>query len=109
MGINDYAVLGALRAFEEAGRGNLCLAVSHGAGPEARRELRLPNTRLVASVAYFPEKYGESLLLLALDILNKRAAPPAVYMPVQVLTRKNVSEFYPQDTFIGIEARDSKL
>jgi ribose transport system substrate-binding protein len=109
MGINDYAVLGALRAFEEAGRSDMCLAVSHGGGPEARRELRLPNSRLVAAVAFFPEKYGESLLLLALDILNKRPAPPAVYMPVQVLTRKNVSEFYPQDTFAGSPLPDTTL
>ena len=100
-GINDYAVLGALRAFEEAGRSAMCLAVSHGGGPEARRELRLANTRLIATVAFFPEKYGESLLLLALDILNKRNTPPAVYMPVQLLTRKNVGEFFPHDTFAG--------
>lgn len=105
-GINDYAVLGALRAFEEAGRSNMCLAVSHGGGPEARRELRLPSTPLVATVAFFPEKYGESLLLLALDILNKRATPPAVYMPVQILTRKNVDDFYPLDVFPGTS--DSK-
>jgi hypothetical protein len=41
-GINDYAVLGALRAFEEAERSNRCLAASHGGSPKARRELRLP-------------------------------------------------------------------
>jgi ribose transport system substrate-binding protein len=101
-GINDYAVLGALRAFEEAGRSSSCLAVSYGGGPEARRELRLPNTRLIAAVAFFPERYGENLLLLALDILNKRATPPAVYMPVQLLTRKNVDQFYPHDASTGI-------
>ena len=100
-GINDYAVLGALRAFEEAGRSQMCVAVSHGGGPEARRELRLPNTALAAVVAFFPERYGESLLLLALDILNRRPTPPAVYMPMQVLTRRNVDEFYPHDTFIA--------
>ena len=100
-GINDYAVLGALRAFEEAGRNNMCLAVSFGGGPEARRELRLPNTRLVAAAAFFPEKYGEQLILLALDILHKRTTPPAVYMPVQLLTRKNVDNFYPHDTIGG--------
>ncbi len=100
-GINDYAVLGALRAFEEAGRSDLCLAVSHGGGPEARRELRLPNSRLFAAIAFFPERYGESLVHLALDMLNKRATPPAIYMPVQVLTRRNVDEFYPHDTFTG--------
>ena len=108
-GINDYAVLGALRAFEEAGRSNVCLAVSHGGGPEARRELRLPNTRLVAAVAFFPEKYGESLLLLTLDILNKRNIPPAIYMPVQILTRKNVGELYPHDTFTASATGDVGL
>jgi ribose transport system substrate-binding protein len=97
-GINDYAVLGALRAFEEAGRSNMCLAASHGGSPEARRELRLPNIRLVAAIEFFPERYGECLILLALDILNKRTTPPAIYMPVQVLTPKNVDEFYPRDT-----------
>jgi ribose transport system substrate-binding protein len=98
-GINDYAVLGALRAFEEAGRSHLCIAVSHGGGPEARRELRLPNSRLFAAIAFFPERYGENLIHLALDILNKKTTPPAVYMPVQVLTPRNVNDCYPHDTF----------
>lgn len=100
-GINDYAVLGALRAFEEVGRSNMCLAVSHGGGPEARRELRLANSRLIAAVAFFPERYGESLVHLALDILNNRTILPAVYMPVQILTPKNVDDFYPHDRLTG--------
>lgn len=108
-GINDYAVLGALRAFEEAGRSNLCLAVSHSGGPEARRELRLANSRLVAAVAFFPERYGENLVRLALDIVNKRATPPAVYMPVQVLTQRNIDEFYPHDIFAASTEAGGKL
>jgi ribose transport system substrate-binding protein len=108
-GINDYAVLGALRAFEEAGRSNMCLAVSHGGGPEARRELRLRNSRLIAAVAFFPEQYGESLIRLALDLLNKRATPPAVYMPVQVLTAKNVDVLYPHDTSPLLTESSQKL
>jgi ribose transport system substrate-binding protein len=100
-GINDETVLGALRAFEEAGRSNMCLAVSHGGGPEARREIRLPHGRLVAAVAFFPERYGESLVRLALDILNKKATPPAIYLPVQILTRQNVDQLYPHDSMAG--------
>jgi ribose transport system substrate-binding protein len=98
-GINDFAVLGALRAFEEAGRSKLCLAVGFGAIPEARRELRLPSTRLTGSVAFFPERYGESVLKLALDILHHRAAPPAIYVPVQLMTPKNIDQFYPKYIF----------
>jgi ribose transport system substrate-binding protein len=98
-GINDFAVLGALRAFEEAGRSNLCLAVGLGGTPEGRRELRLPNTRLAGCVGFFPERYGKSALALALDILHKRSVPPAIYAPVQLITPQNVNQFYPKDIF----------
>jgi len=42
--------------------------VGQNGEPEARAELRVPHTRMIASVAYFPEKYGDGLLRLALDI-----------------------------------------
>jgi ribose transport system substrate-binding protein len=106
-GVNDFAVLGALRAFEEAGRGNYCLAVSIGGGPEARRELRLSSSHLHACVAAFPERYGESVIQLAIDILDHRSTPPAVYMPVQVLHAKNVNAFYPKDIFSNSGDGDS--
>src|SRR5689334_7507301 len=63
-GINDASVLGALRAFEEAGRSASCAAMGQNASPEARQELRTPRTRLVGSVAFFPEKYGDGVLKL---------------------------------------------
>jgi ribose transport system substrate-binding protein len=98
-GVNDYAVLGALRAFEEAGRANLCLAVGLGATPESRRELRMPNTRLIASVAFFPERYGEGVIPLALDLLHSKIVSPAIYAPIQLLTVRNVDQFYPKDIY----------
>lgn len=98
-GINDFVVLGALRAFDEAGRRDQCLAVGLAAIPEARQELRLPGTRLVASVGFFPERYGSSLLRLALDILQRKSVPPAVYAPVELITQQNVDRFYPKDLY----------
>jgi ribose transport system substrate-binding protein len=100
-GINDFAVLGALRAFDEAGRRDQCLAVGLAAIPEARQELRLPGTRLVASVGFFPERYGTTLLRLALDVLQHKSLPPAVYAPVELITPQNVDRFYPKDLFPG--------
>jgi ribose transport system substrate-binding protein len=97
VGVNDSAVLGALRAFEETGRANLCLGVGLGAIPEAREELRRRSTRLIGSVAFFPENYGESLVQLALEILHKRSVPPAVYASIQMITARNVDKFYPND------------
>src|SRR5689334_21112904 len=45
--INDTSALGARRAFQEAGRTERCVVISHNASPEGRAELREPNTRLV--------------------------------------------------------------
>ncbi|HTP89030.1 MAG TPA: substrate-binding domain-containing protein [Candidatus Acidoferrales bacterium] len=99
---NDPSALGSIRAFEEAGRGNDCAVAGQNAEPEARAELRTPGTRLIASVAYFPEKYGDGLLRLALDILSRKAVPPAVFTNHQVITTDNVDHFYPNDSLLAV-------
>jgi ribose transport system substrate-binding protein len=98
---NDTSALGTIRAFEEAGRGSDCAVVGQNAEPEARAELRSSATRLIASVAYFPEKYGDGLLRLALDILARKAVPPAVFTTHQIITRENVDHFYPNDSLLS--------
>ncbi len=98
-GVNDLAVLGALRAFEEVGRSPLCMALGVGAFPEARRELRSSQTRLVGSIATFPERYGDNLIQLALDILHRKSVPPAIYAPIQLITPMNIDEVYPRSLF----------
>lgn len=102
-GVNDLAVLGALRAFAEVGRSNLCLGLGVGAFPEARRELRSPQTRLIGSVATFPERYGDNLIQIALDILHNKPVAPAVYAPIQLITPKNIDQFYPSALFAGAD------
>ena len=97
IGINDEATLGGLRAFEESGRSEFCAAVALGGVHQTRAELRSLGTRLIACVAFFPERYGESLMRLALEILHKRHVPPAVYAQPQLLTPQNVNNFYPAD------------
>jgi ribose transport system substrate-binding protein len=95
--INDPSALGALRAFQEAGRTEACAIVGHNASPEGRTEMRQAGTRLVGSVAYFPEKYGAEILRVALDILHHRAVPPAVFVKHQMVTPDNVNHVYPND------------
>ena len=97
---NDSSALGALRAYEEAGRASECAIVGQNAEPEARAELRSANTRLIASVAYFPEKYGDGLLKLALELLSRKAVPPAVFTTHQTITTDNVDHFYPNDSLL---------
>ena len=101
---NDSSALGALRAFQEAGRAGDCIIVGQNAEPEARAELRTPQTRLIASVAYFPEKYGDGLIRLAFDILARRVVPPAVFTSHQLITPENVDHFYPNDALMSVPA-----
>lgn len=97
---NDPSALGAVRAFEEAGRASGVAVVGQNAEPEARAELRRPRSPLIGSVAYFPEKYGDGLIRLALDILSRKPVPPAVFMKHQLITPENVDHFYPNDPLL---------
>jgi ribose transport system substrate-binding protein len=99
---NDPSALGAARAFQEAGRADTCAIVGQNAEPDARAELRQERTPLVASVGYFPEQYGDGLIKLALDILTRKPAPPAVFVHHHVITRENVDHFYPNDALLGV-------
>jgi ribose transport system substrate-binding protein len=95
--INDPSALGALRAFQEAGRTDSCVIMGQNASPEGRAELREPGTRLIGSVAYFPEKYGQEIVNVALDILHRQPVPPAVFVKHQLVTPQNVNHVYPND------------
>jgi ribose transport system substrate-binding protein len=100
---NDPSALGAARAFQEAGRADTCAIVGQNAEPDARAELREPRSPLVASVGYFPEKYGDGLIRLALEILGRRPVPPAVFVKHQIITRETVDHFYANDALMGVE------
>jgi len=102
--INDASALGALRAFQEAGRTETCAIMGQNASPEGRAELRERGTRLIGSVAYFPERYGEDLVRVALDILNRRPVPPAVFVKHQLITPETVNHFYPNDRLMAMAA-----
>jgi ribose transport system substrate-binding protein len=95
--VNDICALAALRAYEEAGARHLCAVVGQNSIHEARNELRRPGTRLVGTVAYFPERYGDELIPLALSILQKKALPSTVFVKHQLITPYNVDLVYPLD------------
>ena len=98
---NDASALGAARAFEAAGRASSCAIVGQNAEPDARAELREPRTPLIASIGFFPERYGDGLIRVALDILSQKQVPPAVFTRHQLITPENVDHFYPNDVLLG--------
>ena len=98
--INDASALGALRAFQEAGRTQSCAVMGQNGSPEGRMELRQPGTRLIGSVAFFPDKYGDGLIQVAMNILNRRPVPPAVFVKHQLITPGTVDHHYPNDQLL---------
>jgi ribose transport system substrate-binding protein len=93
---NDPSTLGALRAFEEAGRQEFCATVGLGGIREGREELLRPGTRLVACVTFFPERFGDHVIPLALAILAGKPIPGAQFIKHELLTRNDVSRIYPE-------------
>jgi ribose transport system substrate-binding protein len=107
--INDPSALGALRAFEEIGRQEHCAVVGQNASAEARAEMRREGSRLLGSVGYFPEHYGDGILAVALDILRKKPAPPALFVKHHLVTADNVNHYYPNDAMLHSGDPDLEL
>ncbi len=96
--INDPCALGALQAFRDAGREQQCAIVGHNASPDVHAELARKESRLIGSVGYFPERYGEGVIPLALDLLAGRPVAPATFIRHEMVTPANLRTFYPVNT-----------
>lgn len=101
--INENAVLGAMRAATAAGRPSDLWFSGQGADPVIWREIAC-DPHYVASVAYFPERYGRTLIPAIIDIVRGRVAPgdsgavdvpPMLYTEHRVLTAATIRETYP--------------
>ncbi|HEY8477277.1 MAG TPA: substrate-binding domain-containing protein [Chloroflexota bacterium] len=88
--INDQTAVGAIAALEAAGRARDAVVVSQGADRMAIQEMQRRETPLIAAVTFFPERYGDKVVPLALDILEGRPVPPAVYTEHVLITREDV-------------------
>jgi ribose transport system substrate-binding protein len=98
--VNDSTALAALQAFREMGIEEESAIVGQDASIDARQELRKKDTRLIGSVAYFPETYGPRLIKLATDILEKKRVAPAVFTEHVLVTPENVEKVYPNDAWM---------
>jgi ribose transport system substrate-binding protein len=94
---NDPSAIGALEAVRAASREETVVVVGQNATAESRAEISKPRSPLIASVAYFPERYGDRLVTLAMSILNREQTPLAVYTEHVLLDAHNISRFYPRD------------
>jgi ribose transport system substrate-binding protein len=92
IGINDQVALGILRAVKQAGRDADLVDVGNGAD-ETKALVDEPD--LVAATGYFPERYGNFLIPMALETLAGKTLPPAVLQTHYMITKANVCKYYP--------------
>lgn len=95
LSFNDNASIGALSAARRAGREQDTAIVGQGADRRVREEIS-KGSCIIGATAFWPEKYGEKLLDLALRILKGDSAPPAVYIDHTFIDAENIAEFYPE-------------
>ena len=98
--VNDPAALGVLQAFREIGAERSCAIAGQGACLEIREEMRRRNSSVICSVAFFPENYGGQVIRLAMDILQGRKVPPALFTNHELVTPFNVDKIYPNDKLL---------
>lgn len=93
---NDDAAMGALAAARRADREQDVVIVGMGADRRTRAEMRKPDSRIIGSTAFTPERYGDLLIDLALKLLRGEPVPPAVYVEHIFITPHNLAIYYPE-------------
>ena len=94
LSFNDDAALGALKALQELGRASRAAIIGQGADRPIRQEIRRGNPVIVGSTAFMPDRYGESIIDLALRILAGKSVPPAVYSQHTFISKANIADIY---------------
>jgi ribose transport system substrate-binding protein len=93
--INDPVAAGALRAAEASNRTDDIMIAGQNATIEARTEICRDNPALIGSVAYFPDRYGDYLIPLAIRLAAGEEPPEEVLVDHLWIDGSNIEEYYP--------------
>lgn len=104
--INDQSATGMLRAVKQAGREADLLVVGMGAD---ETQTLASEPAFIASVGYFPERYGNYIVPLALMQLAGKKTPDTVLVNHVMVTKANVCKFYPDQKCAEGETLDYKF
>jgi ribose transport system substrate-binding protein len=92
---SDGAALAALGAADVAGRKDQVWIVAHGADPSSLDPIR-NEPQWVGDVAYFPEKYGELIVPLAVQLAKGETVPEQSLITHIFINRDNIDQYYPK-------------
>lgn len=93
--VNDQTAQGVFSAIQTSARDKDCLLVSHGCDEPAIANLRLEDNCWIGSVGYFPERYGEYIVPLAISLAKGENPEKQVLMNHLFVDKTNVDEYYP--------------
>ncbi|MEE8325275.1 MAG: sugar ABC transporter substrate-binding protein, partial [Candidatus Humimicrobiaceae bacterium] len=94
--INAQTMSGVLAAIQTAGRWDpeKWVVITQGADVTANQQVVDGLVR--ATIAYFPERYGEYLIPASVALMNGQIAPPFMYVENEVISMDNMAEWYPE-------------
>ena len=92
--LSDFLAMGASRMAAKMGLADSVAVVGTGAARDARNFIKRGGP-FRASVAYFPESYGERVIALTIRILEGEKVPLTTYTNHVVLTNSNIEQYYP--------------
>jgi ribose transport system substrate-binding protein len=91
--IDDERMSGMLNAMKKAGRQDDTINIASGTDELGQKQIKSGVQQ--ASIAYFPEKYGEWLIPLLEDVMAGNPVPSFVGQALPVITKDNIEEHYP--------------
>ena len=94
VGLNEDAIRGAMAAAAAAGREGEVWYSGQLADTAMRRTIAC-DAQYIASVAQFPERFGEQLVPLLARAMEGETVPPLVDAPLQLVTSANVRQLFP--------------
>ena len=74
---------------------DIWILVTLGCDSQGRQFIR--EGKADAGMGFFPDRYGETIIPVALSLMNNVVTPPDIRVISEVLTMDNVDEFYPGD------------
>ncbi len=94
---NDDQSIGAIKAAQAAGRLGDIYVGGQGADPTSWPYLcgKTPFKNWVDDTAYFPERYGDTIVPLLLSLIDGQQEPKFVYVNHRVVTPQNIRQIYP--------------
>jgi ribose transport system substrate-binding protein len=91
--IDDERAQGEISALKQAGRLGDALTIASGADGLGQKQIKAGTES--ASVAFFPERYGEWLVPLLEDVMAGNPVPSFTGSQLVTITKANISKYYP--------------